>query len=846
MPHYVARNDSPGRGDRPRARSLVTLTLVAMALAAAALGATPASAAPRGPDSPADAPRAATPLGGIASKAVRAGVGSTQEIYDPATRKVTLKVDSGFDLDQYLSASSNPLDFQLDLNGFEAPAGESVPLTLRVYDVDQNGAPGFDECAVEVDRVSVNGTPVGQLSGANDQWSIVTMNVPAGVLNDGVNNISIQIDVLTGDCWAVQVDWATLVLPTHIRHVRTDARDDVTIRRGRTDAVIGDTIYRRHFRTDGTLTDPDPDDPIADEFKGAGSFTYRYALDAWPEKPRWAPNVKITWDIKGSGTRSGLIEQSGWENQFRVNLPKKVGKYTLEVTMIILHEDAPFMTEVVKHDLYVVYDKPTGPTQDSFGTAPVTQQPRTAWLDVATEWAQGRSTDTTILSALNASEYGGGNNPLGWHYGYLDPIALPVELIEDGHDRNNDCRAFRDVWRILAASLGIKTVANTYKPGIGFMTTTRPALDNNASANARFAGANAADRWVFGNHQFGTYKGSFYDPTYGLEGPHTVRELERNVYCQAMRTGAPNGLDCVLPVIPAKKVRLTMTGQKNARGWTMWTYGDEVAARRTRAAGAATVTGATDHGDDQDANGLFEELVADVTVNVTSGGDFGVLATLADAGGEIIAVGDLSSDGGRDAPLASVSLAPGSHTLAVRFNGKSIRDAGADGPYTLRVELTDETGASVHVRSSATGAYDHDDFQGALVAIGAVTDHADADALHVDVAATAASRRRRPRRRPAVRRRRARRGCVVDAPRHRGRPVDRPELRRRGDCRRRGRRAVPGVHLDRRRALRGARRAHDRGVRGLVVPSSRPRRSPGRSRTRRSTRTATPRTSAST
>ena len=245
MPHYVARNDSPGRGDRPRARSLVTLTLVAMALAAAALGATPASAAPRGPDSPADAPRAATPLGGIASKAVRAGVGSTQEIYDPATRKVTLKVDSGFDLDQYLSASSNPLDFQLDLNGFEAPAGESVPLTLRVYDVDQNGAPGFDECAVEVDRVSVNGTPVGQLSGANDQWSIVTMNVPAGVLNDGVNNVSIQIDVLTGDCWAVQVDWATLVLPTHIRHVRTDARDDVTIRRGRTDAVIGDTIYRR-------------------------------------------------------------------------------------------------------------------------------------------------------------------------------------------------------------------------------------------------------------------------------------------------------------------------------------------------------------------------------------------------------------------------------------------------------------------------------------------------------------------------------------------------------------------------------------------------------------------------
>ena len=366
MPHYVARNDSPGRGDRPRARPLVTLTLVAMAMAAA-LGAAPASAASRGPDSPADAPRAATPLGGIASKATRAGSGATQEIYDPATRKVTLKVDSGFDLDQYLSASSNPLDFQLDLHGFEAPAGESVPLTLRVYDVDQNGAPGFDECAVEVDRVSVNGTPVGQLSGANDQWSIVTMNVPAGVLNDGVNNVSIQIDVLTGDCWAVQVDWASLVLPTHIRHVRTDARDDVTIRRGRTDAVIGDTIYKRQFRTDGTLTDPDPDDPIADEFKGAGSFTYRYALDAWPEKPRWAPNVKITWDIKGSGTRSGLIEQTGWENQFRVNLPKKVGKYTLEVTMIILHEDAPFMTEVVKHDLYVVYDKPTGPTQDSFG-----------------------------------------------------------------------------------------------------------------------------------------------------------------------------------------------------------------------------------------------------------------------------------------------------------------------------------------------------------------------------------------------------------------------------------------------------------------------------------------------
>ena len=241
---------------------LITATLLTLAPAVSAARSgpaiervkQPASKSSAGRDTAADAPRVALASG----RATRAAVGATTVQYDAAARKATLRVDDGHELDQYLYADSSPLTFDIDLRGIKLLAGEEVPLTMRVYDVDQAGAPGFDECAVEVDNVNVNGTNVGQLSGANSQWSIVSLNIPAGVLTSGVNHVAIDIDVLTSSCWAVQVDWASVELPFAIAQTEAEAKDDVSIKRGKSDDVIPDTFWKRTFKSDGTSTPPIP------------------------------------------------------------------------------------------------------------------------------------------------------------------------------------------------------------------------------------------------------------------------------------------------------------------------------------------------------------------------------------------------------------------------------------------------------------------------------------------------------------------------------------------------------------------------------------------------------------
>jgi pimeloyl-ACP methyl ester carboxylesterase len=132
------------------------------------------------------------------------------------------RVDSGFDLDQYLYRESSPLDFSIDIpdsfgpvdsEGHPAPGnalyGKNVLLTMRVYDVDQ--ADG------EVDHLSVNGAVLpGELSGVDEQWAIDTFRFSTALLRlptssnpQGRNDFAVDIDV-TQAGWAVQVDWAEL------------------------------------------------------------------------------------------------------------------------------------------------------------------------------------------------------------------------------------------------------------------------------------------------------------------------------------------------------------------------------------------------------------------------------------------------------------------------------------------------------------------------------------------------------------------------------------------------------------------------------------------------------------
>ncbi len=142
--------------------------------------------------------------------------------------------DSGYPLDYYLYRDQGPIIFNVPITRYFGPVDANghllhpanlksnmVDLTLRVWDVDADYT-GSD-CYPEVDAVSINGYPLGNLSGWNSQWSTVTFQVPVSELKfptmagtqvvPANNTIRVDIDTMNSDfCWAVAVDWARLVV----------------------------------------------------------------------------------------------------------------------------------------------------------------------------------------------------------------------------------------------------------------------------------------------------------------------------------------------------------------------------------------------------------------------------------------------------------------------------------------------------------------------------------------------------------------------------------------------------------------------------------------------------------
>ena len=98
------------------------------------------AAQPVKPDSPLNTPKRESQTSALA-------IGDTSVTHDAAAKKVKLRVSDGWDLDQYLFADSSPLDFYIDLKGFQPHPTQPTTLTMRVWDVDQAGDPGFPECA---------------------------------------------------------------------------------------------------------------------------------------------------------------------------------------------------------------------------------------------------------------------------------------------------------------------------------------------------------------------------------------------------------------------------------------------------------------------------------------------------------------------------------------------------------------------------------------------------------------------------------------------------------------------------------------------------------------------------
>ena len=122
---------------------------------------------------------------------------------------------------------------------------------------------------VEVDSLYVNDIFLGNLSGANQQWSEIIFNIPPGLLIDGKNHFWIDIDILTPKCWSVQVDWAKETLPFNIAQVKASTFNDINLKRGSSDEIITNPIWQAEFDSTGyTLLTANINNPITHKITG--------------------------------------------------------------------------------------------------------------------------------------------------------------------------------------------------------------------------------------------------------------------------------------------------------------------------------------------------------------------------------------------------------------------------------------------------------------------------------------------------------------------------------------------------------------------------------------------------
>lgn len=112
----------------------------------------------------------------------------------------------------------------------EGVLSSTAHLRMPVYDVDIAGDPNDPSVPPEVDRVTFNGEPIGELSGVNDEWKHNEFSIPIRLLKFPAlggapvdNVIRIAIDQISPeDTWCTAVDWAELqfdaVAPVFLVH----------------------------------------------------------------------------------------------------------------------------------------------------------------------------------------------------------------------------------------------------------------------------------------------------------------------------------------------------------------------------------------------------------------------------------------------------------------------------------------------------------------------------------------------------------------------------------------------------------------------------------------------------
>ena len=213
--------------------------------------------------------------------------------FDPPEPADTVFIqDSDGNMDQYLFRDEGPILFHIPIDRYAGPTdtegfllnpdhlkqngivSQQAHLQLVVYDVDEDYS--GTEVYPEVDKVYLNGQYIGDLTGANNQWSVTRLDFDISLVKfarstcdestpqplsachtpptPSDNEIRIDIDTANVDLiWAVEVDWGSLYFdaarPILFVHGKGGQGNDWDINDGQ--YYFG---FRGRFSEDGFIT----------------------------------------------------------------------------------------------------------------------------------------------------------------------------------------------------------------------------------------------------------------------------------------------------------------------------------------------------------------------------------------------------------------------------------------------------------------------------------------------------------------------------------------------------------------------------------------------------------------
>ncbi len=155
--------------------------------------------------------------------------------------------------------AKHPIEFSFDVNESNI---SSAQLLLLAHDVDQFTEPGNPE----IDKVYVNNTYVGNLTGATDEDSTTLFSIPTSALTTGNNRVRIDVNQNPGtpsNKWCVKLIQAQLIINggcTGRASCRSVSTNNSSYAPGATVAVtyeIDTTAASQEIRVESNLLNPD-------------------------------------------------------------------------------------------------------------------------------------------------------------------------------------------------------------------------------------------------------------------------------------------------------------------------------------------------------------------------------------------------------------------------------------------------------------------------------------------------------------------------------------------------------------------------------------------------------------